>query len=211
MIVTFTDDQDNCKSDLSNFTNTVALVVGSITKIQIGRKFFIWKQNWIQFKTSVEARRQQAIAYLEMAIMKLGRTTIIAFFHQWHVETLHQRMKGHEFYTIVSQPALLKKKLEETPGLLTQLVNCDTMSVAFQLDNNLFAKVLQGSKTLICPECSSAGTEEFFNKNAFEYPVEWQEARSVVKRVDKMIPNTAVIFVIEVILEISLFVGLGFG
>ena len=105
----------------------------------------------------------------------------------------------------------LRKKLEETPGLLTQLVNCDTLSAVFQLDSNLFAKVLQGNKTLICPECSSAGTEEFFNKNAFEYPVEWQEARSVVKRVDKMIPTTAVIFAMEVILEISLFVGLRLG
>jgi hypothetical protein len=171
MLATFAGDpSDMVQADLSNFVSTMALGMGSVAKIQVSRKFSIWKKKWIEFNAHVEGHRRQALAQFEMAIVKVGRSSLHSFFHRWHTETVSTRMEEGAFDTIVSKPTLLLQKMEESPGLLGLLINKETMSKACMQDTNLLAKMLSANEHLCCPECDSATTNEFVNKNGFEYP-----------------------------------------
>jgi hypothetical protein len=198
MMATFASNQDDPLANISNFINILVRRAKTVEKGQLSGGFLAWKQKTIDFDTDMRTRQTQALAFFETSIAKMAHASLHAYFHRWHIESVNSRMEGTSFDMIVSDSGQLMQMFEDQPDLLKKLVNTETMGAAFCKDTNLLAKVLRSNTSLCCPECEAATSAEFINKNGFEYPVEWQAASNIIKRVDDMVPTTAVSFMMEV-------------
>ena len=168
-------------------------------RLELTRRFAYWKQRVIEYSLDITAKHARAMTRFEDSMNKLMNNTVQAYFHRWHLESVNARLSLDKFDNIVSDKKQLMDKFTDSPELLRNMINGDTLGAAFGMDPNLFAKALLENKNMVCPECQSATTDEFMNKNGFEYPLEWLAcARKYTRRCDDMLPATAISLISDV-------------